>query len=147
MFEQCSSMQVTDETSHIHKQWIPCYYLFPLLHGLSMRLPWKKCHACSRHVTCILTATLDVRSLHVTCTFMHANMRLHSCMLHACSMNVTWTCMCPTWFWDVFRQVSCMNMHNSCYVHVTCMACMFDLLHKTCIVHACYMHSACMLHA
>ena len=53
-------------------------------------------------------------------------------------------CVLPG-FGTFFRQVSCMNMHNSCYVHVTCMVACYMNMHSMCVLHAWYMPVACMV--
>ena len=87
--------------------------------------------------------------------YMHFPCMLTCDSMHACCMHVTWmlhehACVLPG-FGTFFRQVSCMNMHNSCYVHVTCMVACYMNMHSMCMLHACYMPVACtvlcMLHA
>ena len=62
--EETPQTNQSDEVVHESNDWGKDQPTF-----LPLSLPWKKCHACSRHVTCSLTATLGVRSLHVTRTF------------------------------------------------------------------------------
>ena len=87
--------------------------------------------------------------------YMHFPCMLTCDSMHACCMHVTWmlhehACVLPG-FGTFFRQVSCMNMHNSCYVHVTCMVACYMNMHSMCMLHACYMPVACtvlcMLHS
>ena len=125
---------------------------------VSWRPPWKKCHACSRHVTCTLPATLGVRSLHVSCTFhacYHVTTCMHpACMLHECYMNMhvsylvlgrfflgkfhAWTCtihimrMLLAW---LHVAITAWNMHVTCMV--LCRFHAYTFPGSSCLLHAC----------
>ena len=95
--------------------------------------PWKKCHACSRHVTSIF------RHVYLVCAW---NMHV-SCMFHA---------QCTTCIWPLCMFLACHacyihNMSETCivYMHVSCMflaTCMLHWQHvrnvHTCGIHACF---------
>ena len=94
--------------------------------------PWKKCHACSRHVTSIF------RHVYLVCAW---NMHV-SCMFHA---------QCTTCIWPLCMFLACHacyihNMSETCIVYMHKHACFWTTMHvtlTTCKKRA-YMWYACM---